>query len=303
MKVSILIHNLDRASVLEPCLRSALQQIHRPLEVVILDAGSTDNSVRVIADASDLLRKAGIDVLISNCARLGVAASRNLAAGLASGDLLCAIDNDATFADPECVTRAVSQFHCNSNLGLVSFRVLKANTTEVDQSAWVFRRSSDQWFDRAFSTFTFAGTGFCVRADAYKEVGGFWDHLQYAREEEDLGMALIDGGWQLAYSPDTTIRHYSDSRGRSTIADRRCIELRNGILVLWRRLPFPLSMLAITARVCSMAMKSVLRREQDLGRLLSAVPEAIRDWQGHRLHRLPITFRGFWKYTVLHFAR
>lgn len=302
MKASILIHNLDRASVLEPCLRSVLQQTHRPLEVIILDAGSTDSSAHVIADASGQLRGAGIEALVHDCPRLGVASSRNYAARLATGELLCAIDNDATFADPDCVARAVAQFQSNPRLGLVSFRVLKANTTEIDRSAWVFRRSSNHWFNRAFSTFTFAGTGFCVRANAYWQVGGFWDHLQYSREEEDLGLALIDHGWELAYSPDTTIRHYSDSRGRSTIADRRHVELRNGILVLWRRLPLPLSLLAIAGRVCSMSAKSLLRREQRFGRLLSAVPEAMRDWQAHRLSRLPITFRGVWRYTVLHFA-
>jgi glycosyltransferase involved in cell wall biosynthesis len=303
MKVSILIHNLDRASVLKPCLESVLQQTHRPIEVVILDAGSVDDSAQVIAEASDRLRNAGISVLVRDCARLGVASSRNLAAKFATGDLLCAIDNDATFADPECVARTVAQFQSNPRLGLVSFRVLKANTSEVDRSAWVFRRPSTEWFDRAFFTFTFAGTGFCVRSDAYWQAGGFWDHLQYSREEEELGMTLIDQGWELAYSPDATIRHYSDSRGRSTIADRRYVELRNGILVLWRRLPLPFAMLAITGRVCAMVAKSVLKREQRPGKLFSAVPEAIRDWRSHHLNRLPITFRGVWRYTVLHFAR
>lgn len=302
MKVSILIHNLDRASALEPCLRSVLRQTHRPLEVVVLDAGSTDGSGRIIADASEQLRGAGIGVLHCDCPRMGVASSRNFAARLATGKLLCAIDNDAIFADPDCVVRTVAQFQSHPHLGLVSFRVLKANTTEIDGSAWVFRRSSSEWFDRAFSTFTFAGTGFCVRTSAYWQVGGFWDHLQYSREEEDLGLALIDHGWKLAYSPDTTIRHYSDSRGRSTVADRRYVELRNGILVLWRRLPLPLSLLAIAGRVSTMAAKSVLRREQQLGRLLSAVPEAVREWRSHRLSRLPITFRGVWRYTVLHFV-
>jgi glycosyltransferase involved in cell wall biosynthesis len=303
MKISILIHNLNRAAVLAPCLRSVLQQNYRPLEVVILDAGSRDESGAVIADFSEQLRNAGISIMVHDCPRLGVAASRNLAARLSTGDLLCAIDNDATFLDSDGVTRAAELFQSNARLGLLSFRVLKANTAESDRSAWVFRRPCAKWFDRAFSTFTFAGTGFCVRADAYWQAGGFWDHLQYSREEEDLGMTLIDQGWELAYSPYTTIRHYSDGGGRSTIADRRCVELRNGILVLWRRLPLPLAVPAIAGRVCSMGAKSVLRREQQLYRLLGALPEAFRDWHANRLRRLPITLRGVWRYTVLHFAR
>ena len=48
MKISVCVHNKDRADVLERCLDSILAQSHRPLEAVILDAGSSDGSQGVI---------------------------------------------------------------------------------------------------------------------------------------------------------------------------------------------------------------------------------------------------------------
>ncbi len=303
MKVSILIHNLNRASLLQSCLASVLRQSYRPLEAVVLDAGSTDCSWAVIQEAIRQFHESGIELRAERCALMGVAASRNWAAHLATGSLLCVIDNDAAFEAPDCVARAVKQFESNVHLGLVSFRILKGDTGECDRTAWVFRRPCDVWFGREFPTFTFAGGAFCVRADAFQEVGGFWDHLEYSREEEELAMALIDRGWSIEYSPTTAIRHYSDSRGRLSSGQRRYVELRNGILVLWRRLPVPLAILAIGARIGSMSAKAVLRREYGLGELLPAVLEAVRDWRQHRLKRAPIGVRSTYKYALLHFAR
>ena len=37
MKVSILIHNLNRAQILDHCLASVAAQTYRPIEVIILD--------------------------------------------------------------------------------------------------------------------------------------------------------------------------------------------------------------------------------------------------------------------------
>jgi GT2 family glycosyltransferase len=230
---------------------------------------------------------------------MGVAASRNFAARHASGALLCFIDNDAAFASSDCLSHAAGLFTGSSRLALVSFRVLKADTDEIDPLAWVFRRPLAIWAGKEFKTFTFTGGAFCTRANAFGEAGGFWDHLQYGREEEDLGLALVGKGWELLYSPAVTIRHYPEAEGRMSLAERRFTELRNGILVLWRRIPIPLALLAVAGRICTMALMA--RRESTSVRLLiGAVPQAAEDWRRSHLRRLPITFKSAWRYAALH---
>lgn len=299
MKVSVLIHNLNRALALERCLSSVANQTYRPLEVVILEAGSTDDSPRVVEEACKGLRRAGIEARVVGCPQTGVAVSRNLAARHASGDLLCFVDNDAAFASPDCLCQAVKLFLGKRRLGLVSFQVLKANTNEFDPWAWVFRRPLAIWSEREFKTFTLNGTGFCARANAFWEAGGFWEHLQYGREEEDLGLALVDKGWDMLYSPAVTIRHYPEPKGRISLAERRFTELRNGILVLWRRIPIPVALLAIAGRICTMALTARRERSSAL-HLIGAVPQAAEDWRRSHLRRLPVTFKAAWRYAVLH---
>ena len=212
-KTSIIIHNYNRATVLQKCLASVEQQRFRPLEVVILDAGSNDKSHEVITGSSRRMLQTGIEVKSIQCPPLGVAASRNLGASEASGDYLCFLDNDARFDSSDSIGQMMELFRSNQNLGVISFRVLNGDTDEIDPFAWVFRRSPKDWATRPFKTFTFAGCGFCVKSDAFSDAGMFWDHLKYSREEEDLALALLDRGWELRYSPEIVVRHYFDPRG------------------------------------------------------------------------------------------
>lgn len=299
MKTSVLIHNLNRALALERCLSSLAEQFYRPLEVVILDAGSIDDSEWVIEQACQRMRSAGIEVKVVSCPKMGVAASRNLAAHHASGDLLCFIDNDAAFATSDCLCQAVKRFACNPRLAVTAFKILKTDTNEADPVTWVFRRSLAIWSGREFKSFNFVGTGFCIRVNAFWQAGGFWDHLRYSREEEDLAMALVDKEWEFLYCPAVAIRHYPEPSGRMSLAERRFTELRNGLLVLWHRLPIPVALLAMTVRICTMTMTS--RREGNSVRLLiRAVPQAAKEWRRSHLRRSPIKIKSAWRYAALH---
>jgi GT2 family glycosyltransferase len=302
MKVSILIHNLNRASALKRCLLSVLEQTYRPLEVVLLDAGSTDGSHDVIRRIAKTMEQAGMEVKSINCPPMGVAASRNFGASQSSGDLICAIDNDASFVFADSIERVVHLFCVNSLLAVASFQILRADETELDPYAWVFRRPAKVWADRQFKTFTFAGAGSCFKSDTFWEVGGFWNHLRYSREEEDLGLALLDKGFELVYAPQVVVRHYFDSTGRSSMLQRRQLELKNGILIFWRRLPIPLGLLAIGGRILTMSIRMLVKERTFPLDLLRAVPAAAQEWRRFKLKREPVSYRATWKYISLHFA-
>jgi GT2 family glycosyltransferase len=303
MKVSVLIHNFNRASILRYCLNSVAEQAYRPLEVIILDAGSTDESLSVISCCSHIMTERGIEVKMLNCPLLGVAASRNLAAQHASGELLCVIDNDATIASSASIERVVELFQSEPTLAVVTARIVTGDSDDIDPSTWVYRRSLKKWSEKQFKTFTFTGGGFCVRTEAFWSVGGFWDHLKFSREEEELALALVDKGWELFYVPEIVIRHYADPRGRSSIVPRRYVELRNGLLIYWRRLPLPLAVIASAIRICSASYKMIQREKTLPVELIQAVTKARKEWREANLERVPVSVRTVFKYFCLHFSR
>lgn len=302
MKVSILVHNLNRAGDLRRCLASVVSQEYRPIEVVLLDAGSTDGSLDVIAEYIDKARSDRIEFNTISCHLSGVAASRNLAARHATGDLLVFLDNDACFASGNAIDEVVRCFLQESDLALIAFQIRLRDTLDLDPGAWVFRRSLKKWASTPFQTFTFAGGGCCIRADLFFRLQGFWTPLIYSREEEELALGIIHEGLKILYAPKIAICHFPNPKGRSSIAERRQTELRNGILVFWRRFPRLIALAAIGARIAKMCTRAIVAREGNPFRLLLAVANAISDWRNLELAPNRISYRTLLRYTSLHFT-
>ena len=302
-KVSVLIHNRNRVAILGKCLGSVAALEYRPLEVLVLDAESTDGSQAVIEAAVDAMRGRGIEARLIPCRPTGCPASRNLAASHATGDLLFFVDNDATIVEPDGLGSIVRLFEDNPRLAVATVRILLEDSPAFDPFAWVFRRPKETWELRTFNTFTFAGTGFFARASAYREVGGFWERLIYSREEEEMSYALITAGWHLAYCPSLTVRHYPSSRGQAEVGKRRSVELVNGVLVLWRRLPLLLAVMAILGRIGTMTGKSLISEPRSLAGLWRSVGLALGQVVSFGEPRHPISFAAVWRYAMLHFDR
>lgn len=296
MKLSLVIHNLNRADALDKCLRSVVVQTHRPLEVVLLDAGSLDGSKEVMARWTSDMLQAGMEVVAREVPFVGVSASRNLGASFASGEVLCYLDNDAEFTSPHDLAHVPDYFK-DERLAVIAWRILREGSREMD--SWPYRRPRSAWSSRTFETFTFAGGGFGIRATALRDVGGFWEALEYAREEEELGLALIQAGWRLRYAPTPTVRHYPKPHKHRAMEKRRAVELRNGVIIFWRRLPMPLAVMLIAGRFGAMSMRMALRGEGSLMALWKALPEAVRYWRANGLRRRPVSMKAFRRYAAL----
>jgi glycosyltransferase involved in cell wall biosynthesis len=98
MKVSIVIPCFNHARFLGEAIRSALAQDYRPLEVVVIDDGSTDGSAHVAASFPDV-----------TCYRQdnrGLSRARNVGLAATNGDVLIFLDADDRLM-PGAVTTAV----------------------------------------------------------------------------------------------------------------------------------------------------------------------------------------------------
>lgn len=304
MKVSLIIHNINRAGPLARCLKSVQAQSWRPLEVVIQDAGSTDGSPELVSRFAAEGPAAGIEVQPwLDCPLRGVAESRNMAAGRATGELLFYMDNDATLPDPEAVAGAVRRFLDDPSLAVATCRILWHDADHCDPSCWNFRRPEGVWREREFESFTFNGGASCVRAAAFRAAGGYWNALRYSREEEDLALALLDGNWRIRYCPELVVRHYPDAGGRRSPVQRRRIELQNGLLVFWRRLPLPAALLLGGLRVATMTWRCWRRREGRLTELWRGVPDAVKLWRQWHPDRRPVAWHTLRRFLLLQLGR
>jgi glycosyltransferase involved in cell wall biosynthesis len=88
--ISVLIGVYNAAPYLGEAIESALTQTYRPLEVIVVDDGSTDAS-------SDVARSFGNAVVVARQENAGNGSARNHAVRLASGALFAFLDADDRF--------------------------------------------------------------------------------------------------------------------------------------------------------------------------------------------------------------
>ncbi|GAA2207653.1 hypothetical protein GCM10009850_031110 [Nonomuraea monospora] len=109
--VSVIVPNYNYAASLELCLRALLAQTYQPIELIVVDDGSTD-------DSAEVARRLGVRVIRTE-ENLGTAAARNLGAAHASGEILMFVDSDVA-AYPDAVEVSVRLLAADPRLGVVS---------------------------------------------------------------------------------------------------------------------------------------------------------------------------------------
>jgi cellulose synthase/poly-beta-1,6-N-acetylglucosamine synthase-like glycosyltransferase len=104
--VSVIIPTFNGGSGLAPTIASLRRQTLRPIEIIVVDDGSTDNT-RAVAERARAMGL--IDMVICHGTRCGRSPAVNAAARFAKGDLLLTVDADTVF-EPTAVARLAAVF-------------------------------------------------------------------------------------------------------------------------------------------------------------------------------------------------
>ena len=85
--VTVIIPTYNRAYIIGKTIDSVLAQTYRPIEIIVIDDGSTDDTRRVVTSYGDSVRYV-------HQANTGVPGARNAGFALARGDFLALVDSD-----------------------------------------------------------------------------------------------------------------------------------------------------------------------------------------------------------------
>ncbi len=222
--VSVIIPTFNRAGFLRESLTSVLAQTRPPLEVIVVDDGSSDETPAVVQGF-------GRDVVYVRKDNGGKAAAINLALPRARGDYLWFFDDDDV-ALPDSIERRLGVLLARPELGWIFsayyFGVTGPNG-EIVRGArkWLTVSSSRAVWVRLLMECFFPLQGCLVRRECFAEIGNFDESLW---RSQDYDMLI-----RLAYrfkgtgidEPTFILRLHDDLRG--PLAERHAVGSRRRI--------------------------------------------------------------------------
>ena len=128
MKVSVIIRTYNRGYILSEAIESALTQTHRNIEILVVDDGSTDETMEVVKRFQDKRVR-----YLRHDGNRGVGAACNTGIAAATGDAVAFLDTDDLWK-PEMLERLVSYLFSHPELGAVFCDVEIMNARGVTPS-------------------------------------------------------------------------------------------------------------------------------------------------------------------------
>jgi glycosyltransferase involved in cell wall biosynthesis len=112
----VCIPTFNRGEYIEAALTSVLRQTYDPLEIIVVDDASTDDTVDRVTSYDDPRIR-----LYANAVTLGQSGNRNRALAIARGELIKFLDSD-DLLEADCVAKMADLFAGDSGVGLVFSR-------------------------------------------------------------------------------------------------------------------------------------------------------------------------------------
>ncbi len=188
--VSVIVPAHDGARYLAEALDSALAQSHRPLEVLVVDDGSTDDTAAVAMRYGDPVR------LLRHASNRGPSAARNTALRAARGTFVTFLDSDDRLL-PHKLARQAAFLDARPDIGLVytGWWYIDAEGRRVGESVAV--HDEGDLFAKLLLGNLAHPVAVMLRRQLLEDTGGFEESLRY-NEDWDLFLRLSRRGLRWA---------------------------------------------------------------------------------------------------------
>lgn len=198
--VSVIIPNYNYAHYIGEAVESVLRQTYQPLEVIVVDDGSRDDSLSV-------LEQFGNKISLLTQQNSGVSAARNFGASQSSGELIAFLDADDVWL-PEKIEKQVRLFNEDPAIGLVHVGV-----EDIDGGGSVVCRHLSGLHGNVSKDLLLfekpvilgGGSGAVVRRELFQSVGGFDTRLSTSADWDFHFQVCLNS--EVGFIPEVLLRY------------------------------------------------------------------------------------------------
>lgn len=235
----MVVPSYNGRALLTECLEGLRGQTHVPLEVIVVDDGSTDGSAEAVRKSFPQVR------VLRMPENRGFCAAANAGIAAARGSYVALINNDAV-PSSEWLGALVRVMESDPRIAACASKLLtQDDPPRLESAGDLYRpwrsprargagRPKDE-FDLPGPVFGACAAAAIYRAEALEDVGLFDESLGSYYEDVELCFRFHLGGWKVWYAPTAIVRH----RGHGTAATEDVLfrVLRNDILVYFKDMP------------------------------------------------------------------
>lgn len=233
IRLSIVIPSKDNPDVLLRCIDSVRNgKTSFPVEIIVVDNGSSDENKAKIEEAS---KEKGF-LYIYEKEEFNYSHMNNVGASIASGNILLLLNDDMEMVSPDALDRMAGQLLCEG-VGIVGAKLLYPNssviqhigiTNAVDGPVHKFiGKEDDARVDYKRNRFVhncIGATGAClmIRKSDFDAVGGLKEDLRIAYNDVDLCFSIRERKLRCVIRPDAVFYHHESlSRGADHLSDEK----------------------------------------------------------------------------------
>jgi GT2 family glycosyltransferase len=241
--VSIVVLNWNGAQFLEECIVSVMKTAYSPIEIIVVDNNSSDNSL-------EILQKYPAITIIQNDQNYGYAQGNNIGIARSHGTYVVTLNNDIT-VDPDWLDAPVEMLQSNRSIGLVCCRQMSSyDHTKIDGLYHIIKPDltffpfghnhhlhENPLYLKPGYVISVNGGSSIIRKSMFEQVGGFDARFFAYFDETDLCMKTFLSGWRSYYSPESVVYHKGSLSFKKTGIFAYFLRERNRLWFLYKYFP------------------------------------------------------------------
>ncbi|NJM99223.1 MAG: glycosyltransferase family 2 protein [Phormidesmis sp. RL_2_1] len=217
VKVSVIIPNYNRAAIVGDTVENMLRQSLAPHEVIVVDDGSTDDSVAV-------LRCFGDRIILLQQPNQGPGAARNAGLNLATGEFIQFMDSDDLSSLNKLEVQAQTLIKHSADMvygpwlkAWMDNRCIRLENVVLQQRPLPASRHPLHWF---LTRWSMVFQQCLIRRTALIRVGGYRKDMRLY-EDGDLFVRLLLSGATLVHEAESLTFYRLENYGKLTACGRK----------------------------------------------------------------------------------
>lgn len=214
--ISVIIVNFNGEVIIRDCINALRKQTYDDFEIVIVDNGSSDNTLKVI---HQFLKKTSIKSpvkVIPITRNLGFSGGNAEGLRHASGNYIALLNND-TEPNEKWLSELASHMDSDSKVGVCASKLLVFNSGQIDSAGDGYTRMLKGFkngegeqsikFNKQRLVFGACAGAALYRREMLEQIGFLDEDFFLIHEDTDLNFRAQLAGWKVLYVPTAVVHH------------------------------------------------------------------------------------------------